>query len=482
MHGSDQSEYTHLSFLRNSFCHVAHHSSFVLPCINYQREKNSPGKAQSLVNLMERVYEKGVTMLQPDSLCYKCVFLAAAKRHDLPELGPLVDETLGMMRDRFIVPDTECFTAAIKTWKNAAIHQPNVTAANQQTSVRRTIELLAEMDVAHNQSMMVSISVSTENINDVLEALTVSTHHSRTSMIEELLDKVSRSSDEGASANLKATAESFIYALRVWQTIESMEKIAKGKAILWRVKDNYTELVRQHNNKSDNRQKDQIVDIFNEFVQLCASYRSKSDNDGLKVLGEALDAIRVMRSMDTAGSGLHHKLLPNASTFASLITAVTNLLSPGGPERRIALENIFTMCCTDGMVDDNVLRCFRDASTPEQFATMVEEKSEVIEGMKVIPESWTVNALGGKVKSADGRKTVPLGIDGVLKRTKAMKEFQMRRLLDHRNRDLLRGGRWRQQESKHYQQGVDDTNTSHGYRQRKPWKLYDSTLMAASQG
>lgn len=434
-----------------------------------------------MLKLMERVYKKGVTMLQPDMLCYKCVFLAAAKRHDLPELGLIIDETLGMMRDRFIVPDAECFTAAIKTWKNAAIHQPDVTAANQQTSVRRAIELLAEMDVAHNQSMMVSISVSTENINDVLEALTVSTHHSRTSMVDELLDKLSRSNSEGTSTTLTATAESFIYALRVWRTIESMEKIAKGKAILWRVKDNYAELVRQHNNKRDNRQKDQIVDIFNEFVQLCASYQPKSDKDGLQVLGEALDAIRVMRSMDTAGSGLYHKLLPNASTFESLITAVTNLLSRGGPERRIALENIFTMCCTDGMVDDKVLICFRDASTPEQYATMVEAKSEIIEGMKVVPESWTVNALGGKVKSADGRKTVPLGIDGLLKPTMAMKEFQMRRLLDHRNRDLLRGGRWRQHESKYHQPDADSTNNLHGYRPRKPWKLYDSSLMAANE-
>ena len=420
-------------------------------------------------------------MLQPDLLCYKCVFLAAAKRHDLLDLGPLIDETLAMMSDRFIVPDADCYTAAIKTWKNAALHQPDVTAANQQTSVRRTIELLAEMDVAHNQSMMVSISVSTENINDVLEALTVSTHHSRTAIVDELLDKLSRSGTEGASTAMKATTDSYVFALRVWRTMESMEKIAKGKAILWRVKDNYAELVRQHKNKSEDRRKDQIVDIFNEFVQLCGSYQPRSNKDGLQVLGEALDAIRVMRSMDVAGSGLYHKLIPNALTFTSLLIAVTNLLSPGSPERRIAVENIFTMCCTDGMVDDMVLRCFRDAATSDQFATMIESKSEILEGMKVVPESWTVNALGGKVKSADGRKTVPLGIDGLLKSTMAMKEFQMRRLLDHRNRELLRGGRWRQKQLKFPAEDTNGSINPHGYYARKPWKLYDSTLMATNE-
>ena len=440
----------------------------ILPCLYFDvsntiREKNSPGKARSLLKLMERLYKKGVTMLQPDLLCYKCVFLAAAKRHDLPDLGPLIDETLTVMKDRFIVPDEECYSAAIKTWKNAAIHQPDVTAANQQTSVRRAIELLAEMDVAHNQSMMVSITVSTENINDVLEALTVSTHPTRTRMAVELLDTLSRNSADGTSATPKATAESYIYTLRVCKTMQSMEKIAKGKTILWQVKDNYPELVRQHRNKSDNHRKDGIVDIFNEFVQLCASYQPKSDQDGLQVLYEALEAVRVMRSIDTAVDGLNHKLVPNASTFASLLIAVTSLLSPGGSERRIAVGNIFTMCCTDGMVDDHVLRCFREAATSDQYATMVESKSEIIEDRKVVPESWTINALGGKVKSVDGRKTVPLGIDGLLKPTMAMKEFQMRRLLNHRNRDLLRGGRWRQQESKH---------------QYQSWKLYDATLMS----
>jgi hypothetical protein len=423
-----------------------------------------------MVKLMERVYRKGVTMLQPDLLCYKCVLLAAAQRRDLPDLGPLVDETLGLMRDRFIVPDAECYTAAIKTWKNAAIHQIDVTAANQQTSVRRTIELLAEMDVAHNQSMYVSIAVSTENINDVLEALTVSTHHSRTSMVDELLNKLTKQNiADGSSDHMKATAESYIYALRVYSSIESIEKIVKGKSILWRVKDNYAELVKQHCNKSANRRKDQIVEIFNEFVKLCGSYRPRSDKDGLQAIGEALDAIRVMRSFEAntvSVSGTphnyHHTLIPNSTTFASLLLAASNLLSQGGVERRVAVENIFAMCCADGMVDDHVLRCFRDAATPDQFVTLVESKSEIVEGMKLVPELWTTKALGGKVKSFDGRKTIPLGIDGLLKNTAGMNEFKMRRLLDHRNRDLLRGGRWINPKNKR------------SYPNIQRWKLYNS--------
>jgi hypothetical protein len=90
-----------------------------------------------------------------------------------------------------------------------------------------------------------------------------------------------------------------------------------------------------------------------------------------------------------------------------------------------------------------------------------------------------MNALGGKVKSADGRKTIPLGVDGLLKRTTAMKEFQMRRLLDHRNRDLLRGGRWRQKsKSKYYPQHTNSNDTN--YHVLKPWKLYDGTVISTN--
>jgi hypothetical protein len=386
-----------------------------------------------------------------------------------------VDDILLMMSDRFIVPNAECYTAAIRTWKNAAIHQPDVSASNQQNSVRRTIELLNEMEVAHNQSTLVSISVSKENVNDVLEALTVSTHHSRTLIADELLSKLEQQtiSHDGLST-LQPTIDSYIYALRVWSSIESIEKVAKGKGIVWRVKDNFLLLANQN---SGSRKIDRVVEIFNEFVKLCGSYRPPSNNEGLQALSEALDAIHVMRSMGgliniggTTSSGnirRYHRILPNSVTFSSLLTAVSNLLSVGSLERRVSVDKIFDMCCTDGMVDQNVLLCLRDAATDDQFASLVEAHSETVEGTKVVPESWTRKALGGKVISVDGRKTTPLGVDGEFKTTWGMNAFQMRRLLDHRNRNMLRGGRLRP--------------PKHKSREPSQWKLYDSEATMTAQ-
>jgi hypothetical protein len=414
---------------------------------------------------MDRVFKKGVTMLQPDTTCYRYVIETAANRPHRPDLGPLVDDTLQMMRDRFIVPDTGCYTAAIRTWKNAAVHQSDVSSKNQQISVSRAIELLTEMDVAHNQSTLVSISVSTENVNDVLEALTVSTHPSRTSVVEDLLSKLERQSTTGSSdasaSMLQPTNDSYVYALRVWSSVESIEKIAKGKAILWRVKDNYAALSSQSVNST--RKRDRTVEIFNEFVKLCGSYRSQSNKEGLQVLGEALDSIRVMRSLGERTDSqvsTRPQLMPNSTTYSSLLSAVSNLLTLG-VERRISVENIFKMCCNDGMVDQNVLMCLREAASDEQFANLVDAHSETVEGSKVVPEAWTQNALGRRIVSVDGRKTTPLGVDGQFKTTIGMKEFQMRRLRDHRNRNLFQGGRLRPPRNK----------------SREPsWRLYDSAM------
>ena len=95
------------------------------------------------------------------------------------------------------------------------------------------------------------------------------------------------------------------------------------------------------------------------------------------------------------------------------------------------------------MVDDHVLSTLLQATTSDQYSRLVIAASETVDGStKVIPEDWSRNVLGGRVVSADGRRVVPVGIDGRLTRTKAMQDFQMRRLRDQRNRKLLQGGRW----------------------------------------
>ena len=173
--------------------------------------------------------------------------------------------------------------------------------------------------------------------------------------------------------------------------------------------------------------------------------RCRDEDTGLAVFKEALASIEGMKGLAV--------LRPISLTYGALLEASRNLLPPSKQRQRV-VEQVFSLCASDGMVDEHVLRMLRLATTTEHYAKMVIAHSEESDGKKIVPESWTVHALGGRVFTADGRRTAPLTIDGQLAETLAMKEFLMRRLRDKRNRNLLHGGRLRE---KHKQDSVCET-------------------------
>jgi hypothetical protein len=386
----------------------------------------SPGKAMSVIRIMDLSFEKEITQVQADAACYRYVLLTAAQRPALPDLGPMVDDILTAMKEKFIVPNRACYGAAIRTWKNCALN-PEFTEF-RENCVKRTLELLSEMKVAHNRSTSVSVQPTTANVNDVIEALSMSIHHRKTELAEALLETMERGISEDSRADFpEPDADSYRLALDVWASSESSDKVSRGKAILYRMLENHDALF------SRLHKQDSIVAAFNSFVRVCGSKNARGNADGMQVLRVSLSAIERMRQIDRA--------TPNAETYASLLECCEKLL-PMGKERSGIVEKIFRLCCADGMVDDTVLKQLRTAATSDQYSRLVVSPSEDIEGTKMVPEAWTLNALGKRVVTADGRKGVPLSIDGRLTVTMAMQDFKMRRLRDKRNRDLLHGGRW----------------------------------------
>lgn len=372
---------------------------------------------------MDSAYTKGVTEVQPDLPCFRYALCTAAQRPHLDDLGPMVDDILTRMKELYIVPDSDCYTSAIRTWKNAALN-PNLEQYRDK-SANRALELLAEMKIAHNQSQSTSVQTRTENINDVIEALSVSSNSRRIEQAERLLSMMEAELSKEAPYDPLPNAESYRLTLNVWRTSSAVDKVPRALAILWRMKNNYGAL-------SGTSKKNDFVEAFNTFVAVCGSTRTRGEAEGMQVFREALAGIEGMKTLPG--------LRPNASSYSGLLTATRNLL-PLGKERKRVVDQIFRLCCDDGMVDDNVLRELRITATDEQYARLVIGPSETIEGTKMVPETWTSNALGGRVITADGRKTTPLSIDGRLTVTIAMREFQMRRIRDKRNRNLLQGGR-----------------------------------------
>ena len=391
---------------------------------------------------MEQAYRRQLTAVRPDLECYRSVLLAAAKRPLLPDLGPLVDAILRQMwHHRFVVPDAQCFAAAVRTWKHSALLYAGSPAAPatvsrslstpakavtpdnalRERSVRRARELLDDTAVAHQQRTGTGVRPPLECVHDVLEALAVSSN-------PRALEWASRALRHLPSG---PTLDTYCLLLGVCRATAatgeptpSAAAAERSEAILGDVAGSFLQLVRH---LPPRRAQRRAAAFAASYVRACAG----DPTGGLPAFRRALAGVEKLRSLS-----VH----PNSETYAALLDACHRLL-PQGLERHQLVRQVFLLCRSEGSVDETVLRELRVASTEDQFAELVLSECEFVEGTKMIPESWTANALSGRVLTAEGRRTPPLSVEGRLTVTLAMREFQMRRLRDHRNRNLLQGGR-----------------------------------------
>ncbi|EEC50514.1 predicted protein [Phaeodactylum tricornutum CCAP 1055/1] len=364
-------------------------------------DRMAPTKAESVLQLMDYAYNNGITFLQPDITCYRCVLVTAARRRSLPELGRLVDNLLMRMKERLMVPDTLCYQSAITTWKNVALNHE--FPENVELGVRRTIELLTEMKLAESRSTLVSVKPSTINYNDVIEALTASSHPRRIQQAQHLLSEMESEFFKRGNNLLKPSANSYRLMIEVLNSVASVKRVVEAKAVVLKMSDKFDELFdASHMSRKEN--KAVVVATFNAFIRLCATTPVEAEDEGMRILREALAVVDKMRS--------HVVLEPNSATYAALLEACKDLL-PIGPERRRLVEMVFRVCCDEGMVNHIVLKELRDAATSEQYTKMVVAYGEEMEGKRMVPEAWTIKALGDRVCTEDGRKAKPLGVDEI---------------------------------------------------------------------
>lgn len=382
------------------------------------RDQHSPEKAMSVMNLLDHALDRGTTFVQFDTDCYRSILVTASRRPELQDLGRLVDRVLKRMAEWFLVPDTVCYGSAIRTWKHEALN-PNNDPIFQSQAVNRVLELLGEMDVAHNQSSTVLVRPTTSIYNDVLETLTV--NEQRLEQAEKILLKMEQSS----SASEKPNEASYCLVLRMLKSSNIGDKVDRTNDILERFYRNAGE------SKSSHAPRDQVA-VLNEFIEVCASANVKSDSEGMNLLREVLNAVQTARHS--------HAIIPDSNSFASLLKACQSLLL-SLPTRQKFAERIFELCRDAGMVNKTVLVEFKRTVSSDRFIDIVVSSCRELEGKRAIPSEWNRNAFGGKVCSADGSRSPPLGTDGEVIVTKEMSDFRLRRLKDKRKRNSIRGGR-----------------------------------------
>eukprot|EP00977_Amphora_coffeiformis_P019834 scaffold7485_cov176-Amphora_coffeaeformis.AAC.21 len=390
-------------------------------------DKMAPTKALSLWTLWKKSIDEGITIVRPSLNVYRTLLMTATNRPNQPDLGyRLVDVLLSAMREELIVPDTACYESAICVWKNCALH-PEVPD-ERQACLRRITALLADLRSAHLRSTVDGTSgVTTKALNHVLESLKVSEHSQRASLAEAVLKEMEESLVKGIH-QAAPNPDSYRFVVDVYRTIPSRDRIPLAKTVLLRCKDNILRGDVHHSVRKS------AVEVLNSFVHVCATTpQPVASEEGVSILREALQAVERFRS--------ECGLVPNQITYTYLLQAAEELVR-NKVSRSNIVDQVFRLACQGGMVDDVLLKQFIEVATPDQYQSLVIMSSEIVEGVRMIPESWSRNSLGGRVVSADGRRVRPVTVDGRLTETKAMQEFKMRRLRDKRNQKLLRGGRW----------------------------------------
>ena len=386
-------------------------------------------------------------MVRPDLECYTYALQTMSRRLNVPEVGDLVDQTLSeMKRERMLIPNTECYGAAIVAWKHVAMSRE---CNDREEAVHRCYDLLQEMVSAFYRTTIVAVQPATEHYNHVLEALTISRNSKSLFRAQTLLRDLEKAADEAFSVegsevegtdasqldlhvsrirqkrDLAPDADSYRFVLTAWRNSKSPEKVQAAEELLSHFK-NRMEIVRRRSSEES------IVNTISAFISVCAKDNSsKDDAQKMETMFKALRTLETVRELN---------LTPNSTCYGALLEACNNLVQNGQDRQRI-LENIFARAADEGYVDQVVLENFKLAASTYLYTKMVVAPSQEVENMKVVPEAWTRKVQGFLVNNRGGRKVLPLTIEGQFAFTKAAAEYKMRKLRRQSNKKMLQGGR-----------------------------------------
>ena len=379
--------------------------------------RRAPYRALGILRTIENAFTDGQSDLRPDRSCFRITLLCLSLRKRNLKFGIEVDRLLAQMNERLILPDSDCYTYAIRTWVQGARHSK---CKDTSLHAKRAFELLEEMESAHHRGTEVEVTSSTENYNEVLGVLSQVINDDATAMtkVKELLSKMETSDRQ---SKIRPDYETYELVLKALENSTSSRKVQEGSNILDRVKKHVptTEIDRQGQKNA--------VGVFNAFIHLCAS--SKHNRQATFQL--AVGTMETMLSLEYAK--------PNPETFQALLEACSQLL-PMGKERTSALESVFKRCCMMGLVDGGVLRVFGEVAPEDLFNEVVLLASKSEEDTKIVPEAWTRN-LESPSPKLHRKLTQPLSVDLGHMMTMEMAEKRMKKRRAKQERNLLKGGR-----------------------------------------
>ena len=277
------------------------------------RDKQAAEKSLNVLRLMEEAYIDRLSELRADIRIYRSILKAFARSPSSPNLGLDVDRLLTKIWDRNLVPDTDCFSYAINTFANCALHKDLTESPWPLAS--RAHQLLLEMVRAVQKSE--TVQVSTDNYNTVLTAFTAAPEFSSDPALE-LLDKM-----EDNLSMARPNAATYALVVNILAKSPTVkDKVTLSQQVIQRGQ-------REFERGNETAKPDLF--IYNAFIRACAASTSDTASQREATLRLALQTL----PRDIRGNNLK----PDPETFLCLLEASSSLLPPGASQTK-ALDQI----------------------------------------------------------------------------------------------------------------------------------------------
>jgi len=388
-------------------------------------KRNSAKRALNILRKMENLNMNRFTEVKPNAECYKYVLkaISGSRPKFMTDMGELVEILLSDMEKNGLTPDSECFSYAIRTCCKEA-HYNSSPPQEVYDDALRAHSILEQMENMYYRSGSVVIRPTSYDYNNVIKAWSMCTINDAAERAETLLTKMENKYNDG-DALLMPTKESYVNVITAcWQYPTPQMQIDKTMSIFERMLLQY---------KNGNHSCKPCVESYNRVISVCSSnnFIDASDEDKSKSLKCVLDMVNRMRQSN--------EVELNSKTYHLLLVAFGTLLEKDSQELAKSVESIFSKCCSEGLVNNKVLRSFKRLAPNDVYRRCVllnAVRDFASSDGLYLPLEWT--------RYVDGnRPIVPFTMEGnsMHKQYHAVQEHKMRRLRKRKNQQLLRGGR-----------------------------------------
>jgi len=385
-------------------------------------ERGSAEHAESYLHRMEDMFAHGNQDVKPDELSFNSVIAAWARspsRYAARKAEEILDRMESLYRVGYpgVKADTVTYNTVISVWARAGV----------PGAAERCEDILRRMERMYETGDM-SVKPDVISYSTVIDAWAKSGDRGAAQRAEEVVFRMQHLYDAGYT-DVKPSAITFTAVLDAWaRSGEGTEAAHRAQNILHFMETAYAHgndqlrpttvtyttviaawarsrhphkaqkaqmILHQMSHATDPDGRPNVV-TYNAVINACAFTHGSPDRRR-----QALDvATCTYNELRMTGN-----LQPDCITYGSLLKACSNLLL-AGPEKDVAVHEVFGRCCEDGQVNEMVLAQIRHAASEGLVRELLGRFGPVGRvGMHDLPRSWTCSVKQGKNQTGGSGKS-----------------------------------------------------------------------------